>query len=271
MRADSGFLKFSLVFLTGSQYNAQKLSSDCRNDELIISVPLKDPKMANILMLSAGNCTDDNIPGGIDEVLTYDEVAQIADIAIPILECDLKKDLYADPVTEPRSGKYYFMPSANVTLGYEHNGVEIVYRHFHIAAECGLRKSYEVDFKYDIKEDEEEKEDCQYVDGICVFPAYEEDAGFKIVEFDSKYDEEIDYDEDRKRRPGDDIYLAIIPEEVPEGYDWAVTHCAVESQDGTELNMSKNEKIVKPIFQNLSFFHFSHSSLYAYSRIRPNL
>merc|ERR1712113_425294 len=112
MRVDSGFLKSSLVinfFLFG--INAQKLSSDCRDDELIISVPLKDPKMANVLKLSAGNCTDDNIPGGIEEVLTYDKVKEIASISIPILECDLKKDLYADPVTElVRSGKYYFMP-----------------------------------------------------------------------------------------------------------------------------------------------------------------
>ena len=131
------FLK--LVFLAGASHKSiisAKLYSDCRNDNLIINVPVKQEKAANILKLSAGNCTEENVPGGVEKVLKYDSVNEIASLTLPIEECDLRGELYADPITELKSGKYYYMPTANVTLGYLRGDVEIKYRTLHIAAEC---------------------------------------------------------------------------------------------------------------------------------------
>ena len=102
------FLK--LVFLAGASSHksiiSAKLYSDCRNDNLIINVPVKQEKAANILKLSAGNCTHNNVPGGVENILEYDSINEMASLTLPIEECDLKGELYADPVTElQRSGQ----------------------------------------------------------------------------------------------------------------------------------------------------------------------
>ena len=217
---------------------AAKLNSDCLGDNLVISIPLQDEKMANILDLSAGNCTHDNIPGGIEDAIVFDEDENLGKLSIPIEECGLKEELYKDPKTELRSKEQFYMPTANVTLGQEHDGVDLLFKQYYIAAECGFRTTYDVEFKYNVEYDEDEEEDCQMIDGICVFPAWHADAEFVIVEFDSdEYDEEAEEDEDKVRRPGDDIFLAIQASKVPKDYDWSVTKCTVTSELGTELDM----------------------------------
>merc|ERR1712118_77954 len=79
------------AFLAGSSSYAAKLNSDCLGDNLVISIPLQDEKMANILNLSAGNCTHDNIPCGIEDAIVFDEDENMGKLSIPIEECGLKE------------------------------------------------------------------------------------------------------------------------------------------------------------------------------------
>ena len=63
-----------------------------------------------------------------------------------IPHCNLKKDLYDTPVTT-RAATFY-RPTANVTFGTQINGQDLIFRHMPIAAECGEKTTYKVQFNY---------------------------------------------------------------------------------------------------------------------------
>ena len=56
-----------------------------------------------------------------------------------------------------------------------------MFKNLHIAAECGLRTDYTVNYKYNV--DPEENEGCQMIGDVCVFPAWGEAASFEMHEY----------------------------------------------------------------------------------------
>merc|ERR1712048_58598 len=201
-----------------------KLGSRCTEKNIIINVPLEHEVAANLLDIQAGNCTKTNFPGGLQNAIVFDDTLKKADITIPIGECDLKKVLYDEPVTELRS--IYYRPTTNVTLGYNSDGVDIIYKSFNIAAECGMKTNFEVSFQYDVTSDTVSEDDgCQIIDGVCIFPAWSENARFEFYEYSSgDYTEKIVNNDARK--PGEKVFLALEGRDIPEGYDWGISSCS---------------------------------------------
>merc|ERR1719198_1627176 len=84
----------------------QKLSSNCVNGKLIIDIPLAQERMANILKLKAGNCTETNIPGGVDNSIAYHSSTESAKLTVPIGACNLQTALYENPKTTRSDNKF---------------------------------------------------------------------------------------------------------------------------------------------------------------------
>ena len=134
--------------------NSKELSSRCEGDSsspnLVIEIPHSDEKTANLLHLHAGSCDQTNFEqfGGS---LVYNFGASTVEIAIPILECDLKNSVHSLPMTS-ESGSLNnlgsYMPKANITLGNMLNGREIVFKNVLATAECGVKTTYHVGFEY---------------------------------------------------------------------------------------------------------------------------
>ena len=67
----------------------------------------------------------------------------------------MREDLYEIPITSKleananstlvRNGLY--LPTANITFGHSVYGVDFVFKNMLIAAECGMKTSYEVEFR----------------------------------------------------------------------------------------------------------------------------
>ena len=227
-------MKLAKIVLAGFfAVNGQRLSSTCENDNLVIDIPYPDEATAQLLYLQAGTCDQTNYGGS----LTYDSANSVAKVSIPISSCGLKGELYGTPVTE-RSSFGLYRPTANITFGNTISGHDVIFRNMHIAAECGTRTSYTVEFNYDdIKSSD--TEGCQEHDGVCVFPAYEDAVQFSIEEYtDDKFDTVINEDAGnmdlRAKLAGETIYLSLRASGMPDGYKFAVTECEVISGEGVD-------------------------------------
>ena len=212
-------------FLFSSSY-ANEFDIECKKDDLVISVPLNNENIANILELHAGNCTHENIPNGLKNTISYSDGS--AKLAIPTSKCNLK-GIYSISKLDTREGELgkFYMPTVNFSLGEQlEDGTKILFQQFEIVAECGLQTVYNLEVDYEV-ENRQEQPECQMVNGVCIFFEHSQDAVFKIVETNSNYTQNLTFHdhEANRKQPGEPIFIKVVAEFVPEGYDWAITKC----------------------------------------------
>jgi len=132
-------------------------------ENLVLEIPYPDERTAKLLSLEAGDCDATNYGGS----LTW--AAGIATVKIPIDSCNMRGELYGTPVVARSYGLY--RPTATVTFGQRVGEMDVIFRSLPIAAECGKKTSYTVEFNYN-NVTAADTEDCTIIDGVCVFPAY---------------------------------------------------------------------------------------------------
>jgi hypothetical protein len=201
-----------------------KLNTNCVGDNLVITVPAESSSMSNVLKLAAGTCTHQNIPDGIENAVSYDNSTKAINVKIPITACDMKKDLYNQTVL--KASNSLFRPTANITFGSTFNNLEMIFMDLHIAAECGMKTIYPVDFVYNIDSGEADS-DCTMIGDVCVFPGHEESVKFKFQEYTSEDYDTVVTNKTQAQKPGERIYLELSAENIPEHYDFAVTMCKI--------------------------------------------
>jgi len=215
---------------------AKKLDARClfENDieKLVIDIPYPGADKANILALAAGTCDEISFltaanDGGRKDVGVDEDMVHLV---IPIDACGIRGDVYKIPTVTRSFG--LIKPTANVTFGQNIAGQDVIFRYLPIAAECGTRTSYTVEFEYnDVKS--ADTEGCTDVDGVCVFPAYGEEATFAIKEYTSNdYDVEVD-DTNRARTAGEEIFLSMQVTDLTTDLKFAVTECILKQKNDT--------------------------------------
>ena len=202
-----------------------KLHSTCVDDNLILTIPYpSEITKDDVLKFSAGDCVQwGEESDGFD--FNYDNDLKAANLTVPIQFCNLKKDLYETPITT-RAASFY-RPTANVTFGREINGQELIFRSMPIAAECGEKTTYKVQFNYNGIESTD-KEECEEIDGACVFPAYDDEYVFSMSEFESDKYENVATDETRAKFAGEMVYLQISSNILTK---FAVADCTIKMDE----------------------------------------
>ena len=193
----------SFVIFLGSVYS--KLHSACRDNSLILTIPYPtEITEKEVLKFDAGNCTSwGEKSEGFD--FEYDTDLKAANLTIPIPHCNLKTDLYETPVTRAAS---LYRPTANVTFGKTIKGHDLIFRHMPIAAECGEKTKYKVQFSYDGIQSAD-TDDCQLVDGVCIFDDIDDKNTFEFLEYESDKYEKVATEETRAKFAGE-MRLSVI-------------------------------------------------------------
>ena len=213
----------TLSIITVSVYS--KLHSACQNDNLILTIPYPSVITKNeILKLGAGNCTSWGEKNDGFE-FEYDTNLKAANLTIPILHCNLKTDLYEVPVTRTAS---LYRPTANITFGKTIQGHEFIFRHMPIAAECGEKTKYKVQFNYNGIQSTD-TDDCQLVDEVCVFDSTDDKNTFQLIEYESEKYEKV-AEETRAKFAGEIIYLQVNASVQPR-HKFAVADCTIRFGD----------------------------------------
>jgi len=206
---------------------ALELGATCQTgtdavEKLVIKIPYPDERTAKLLSLEAGDCDVNNYGGS----MTW--AAGVATLSIPIDDCAMRGELYGTPVTTRSYGLY--RPTATVTFGQRMGDVDVVFRSLPIAAECGKKTSYTVEFNYN-NVTSADTEGCTIVNGVCVFPAYGDDAKFEIKEYtDDNFNVEVD-ENTRARIAGNPIHLSMRVTGLADEAKFAVTTCKIVDGD----------------------------------------
>ena len=222
--------------------NSSKLNSECKGDSsspnFVIEIPHPDEKTANLLHLHSGSCDQTNFKqfGGSS---VYHVDSSTIEITIPILACDLKNSVYGFPVTsKPGSMDNDFglyMPKANITIGNMLNGREIVFKNVLVTAECGVKTTYRVGFEYIEVTTAEGPDNCQKIDGKCVFPSFDESVVFEIKEYtDNNFLTKVT-SENRAKIAGQPVYFSLRATSINDDYKFAVTDCSVVTRVDTRV------------------------------------
>jgi len=191
-------------------------------ENLVIKIPYPDERTAKLLSLEAGDCDVNNYGGS----MTW--AAGVATLLIPIDACAMRGELYGTPVVARSYGLY--RPTATVTFGHKMGDVDVVFRTLPIAAECGKKTSYTVEFNYN-NVTSADTEGCTIVDGVCVFPAYGDDAKFEIKEYtDDNFNVEVN-ENTRARMAGNPIHLSMRVTGLADEAKFAVTSCKIVDGD----------------------------------------
>jgi len=206
---------------------ALELGATCQTgtdavEKLVIKIPYPDERTAKLLSLEAGDCDVNNYGGS----MTW--AAGVATLLIPIDACAMRGELYGTPVVARSYGLY--RPTATVTFGHKMGDVDVVFRTLPIAAECGKKTSYTVEFNYN-NVTSADTEGCTIVDGVCVFPAYGDDAKFEIKEYtDDNFNVEVN-ENTRARMAGNPIHLSMRVTGLADEAKFAVTSCKIVDGD----------------------------------------
>ena len=114
-----------------------------------------------------------------------------------------------------------------MTLGTIIGGVEIVFKNTIVSAECGMKTAYKVVFNYTDIESNPDGDDCQKLNGNCIFPSYEDDIIFSFAEYtNTDYNVKVTA-ENRAKLAGETIFLKLQPLSIKNVYKFAVTECHV--------------------------------------------
>jgi len=133
--------------------------------------------------------------------------------------------------------------------------LEMVFQNLHIAAECGMKTIYEVDFVYNIEHGSED-EGCTMVDDVCVFPGAKDDVRFEFTEFTSDDYKTPVNDTTRASKPGSKIHMQLKADKIPDNYDFAVTMCKIIDSN------SREHEIINPAEGNCALEEIDFQSSY---------
>jgi len=219
------FIAASIAATTNIQAN--KIGATCQTgtdavENLVIEIPYPDERTALLLSLEAGDCDATNYRGSV----TW--ASDVATVTIPIDACNMRGELYGTPVVARSYGLY--RPTATVTFGQRIGEMDVIFRSLPIAAECGKKTSYTVEFNYN-NVTSADTEDCTIIDGVCVFPAYTDDAVFAIKEYTDDTSLVEVGENNRANVAGTQIYLSMQVTGLSDEAKFAVTECKVVDGD----------------------------------------
>ena len=213
-----------LVLTTNSSTLNGKCEGDNSAPNLVVEIPHPDAKSAKLLHLKAGKCDEISFKefGGGS---VFNEFKNIVEVTIPIVACGMRESVY--------HGLY--QATANVTLGTHWNGQKFVFRNVIVTAECGVKTTYHVNFDYQNITTQQSDQDCQLIDGSCIFPSYDEIVELEIKEYtDSGFNTEVTT-ENRLSIAGQQIYLSMRAVSINENNKFAVTECSILTSDGSRI------------------------------------
>lgn len=200
----------------------------------MIDIPYANERTSNLLKFTAGGCQGSGAGGGAaSHSYNYDSAAQKGVLEINIADCGLSDTLYPTPYTT-RTDSYY-MAVANVTLGVNDNGHDLIFYNALLGAECGEQLDYTVTFDYAQKITTFNQTGCQYgPNGECILPAFEH-YNFTITEFtDATYGTAADVNT-RQTQANELIYIQIEGVDLPTNKKFAVKKCDFKDPSNSQV------------------------------------
>jgi len=221
----SVFIAASLAAASANTNNqAVKVGASCVTtdsiENLVLEIPYPDERSAQLLTLDAGDCDASNYGGSLNWA------NGIATVTIPIDACNMRGTLYSTPSVSRSANYGLYKPTATVVFGKKLGDVPIIFRSLPIAAECGTRTSYTVNFDYS-NITTADTTGCEMVGNVCVFPSYGDEATFEIKEYtDDNFNVEVD-NSTRSYIAGKQIYLSMQVTGLAAEAKFAVNQCKI--------------------------------------------
>ena len=134
-------LLLALPLAIQAQLPGYSSSCDSATGQLHINIPYENPTTAELLSSTAGSCSGSGASGD-NHAYAHNATSQTATLSINIDACGLNDPLYETPFLT-RNGAYY-MATANVTLGVNDNGNDLIFYRAVVGAECGAQIDYQV-------------------------------------------------------------------------------------------------------------------------------
>ena len=245
-------LKFTRATLSGYE-------SYCSQNTLTIKIPYDNPKTAELLEFNAGTCSGSG-NSGLIHGYSYNSTSQMATFEVAIDECGLD----SDPDNEGA-----FSAVANITLGVNSNGQDLVFYNALLGAQCGETTDYTVSFTYSNNIDISGDVECETDEnGNCVIPAYNR-YSFDIVEFTDGDFSNPATSETRQTIANQPIYLKLTSEDLPAHKKFAVKKCTVnDGGDGNYVIFNPAEGVCQNEFIDLNFsYENSYSAFRTFIKI----
>jgi hypothetical protein len=197
-------------------------SCDDTTGQLHINIPYDNPTTAELLSFESGSCTGSGASGA-HHSYAHDAATSTATLSLDIAACGLSAALYNTPYTV-RNGQYY-MATANVTLGANDNGNDLIFYNAVVGAECGAQLDYTVTFNYTQQIVTADQTGCQTgPNGECVLPAYAV-YDFTLSEYtDSSFNTPSDAS-NRQTQANEMIYLRLAALNLPANKKFAIKTC----------------------------------------------
>lgn len=199
-------------------------------DDETINFRIEIPKeQSTILRMKAGNCIENDG----HSTTTYDDETGELTLSLPYEKCELKVYDHDQKYTE-RTGYHYFSTTIEVTFGNKANDVfNFEFQKIILAAQCGTKTKYEVEFDYAVNRGPEEcQSNAQLHAGACVFFGPDNIANFKLVEYADNTFTEKATDVTKQTVSGNEIHLGIVANDIPRDYMWAVEACWIDTSKG---------------------------------------
>lgn len=199
--------------------------SYCEQNDLTIKIPYTNAKTADLLNFSAGSCSNHGASSLI-HTYSYNATAQQAVFTVKIDECNL--DDGASNEDDGAGGeRSSFSAIANITLGANDNGQDLVFYNALLGAQCGETTDYTVTFTYASDIDISGDVDCEEDEnGNCVIPAYNRYT-FAITEYESNAYVNPVTEETRQNVANEPIYLKLTSDDLPGHKKFGVKRCFV--------------------------------------------
>lgn len=222
-------LRAALPLLAPFAYASGGYESYCEQNTLTIKIPYNNQKTSELLHFKAGSCENSG-PSSVIHTYSYNADDQQAVFTVEIDECNL--DDGASNEDDGAGGeRSSFSAIANITLGANANGQELVFYNALLGAQCGETTDYTVTFTYASDIDISGDVECEHdADGNCIIPAYDR-YNFAITEYESDaYQTEVT-DETRQNVANQPIYLKLHSADLPGHKKFAVKRCYVHHDD----------------------------------------
>jgi len=220
--------------------------SYCEQNTLTIRIPYTNAKTAELLAFEAGTCSGSGTSGLIHSY-NYNATTQYATFEVKIDECGL------DSNTTSHNDTMSFTAVANITLGANDAGKELVFYNALLGAECGETNDYTVTFTYSSSIDTSGGVDCEVNEaGECIVPAYNRYT-FGFVEYESDAYVVPVTEDTRETVANEFIYLKLSSADLPSYKKFAIKKCTVQRGDSTYEVFNPAEGVCDNSFIDLSF------------------
>lgn len=203
--------------------------SYCEQNDLIIKIPYTNEKTSDLLNFSSGSCTSSGASSLVHSY-SYNATAQQAVLSVKIDECNL--DDGASNEDDGQGGeRSSFSALANITLGANDNGQDLVFYNALLGAQCGETTDYTVTFTYASDIDVSGDVECEVDEnGNCIIPAYNRYT-FAITEYESNAYLTPVTEETRQNVANEPIYLKLHSDDLPGHKKFAIKRCYVHHDD----------------------------------------